>query len=73
MAKHDGITSKSNGKTVGGGKIMHGDPEGSNTHIWPIIGIVQIPYLDHLIMQSNHKYTFRTKHNGIYSKLMIKR
>ena len=32
----------------------------------------ELPYLDHLIMQSNHKYTFRTTHDGISSKLIAK-
>ena len=37
----------------------------------PNIGIIQIRFiLDHLIMQSNHTYTFRTKHNGISSDVM---
>jgi hypothetical protein len=37
----------------------------------PDIGIIQITsLLDHLIMQSNHKYTFTTKHDGISSKLI---
>jgi hypothetical protein len=87
--KHDGISSKLIAKQWGvtlyietpGVKYPHFDQE------WPEILVLtkELPYLDHMIMQSNHKctsrkkrwcisskYIFTTKHDGISSKLIAK-
>ena len=61
--------------TVKGGNPIHGDPRGSNTHTLTKMtqnsGILQITsLLDHSTVQSNHKYTLRTNHDGIPSKLI---
>ena len=72
--ENDGISSKLIAKQWD--NAIYRYPQGVKyPYFWPKmtpnVGIIQIiSILDHLIMQSNHKYTFTTKHDGISSKLI---
>ena len=75
-ATHDGISSKWIAKQLG--KLIYGHHMGSNisnfdkNHFKYCFYEKKLHNLNHLIIQSNPKNTFRTKHDRISSKLMTK-